>query len=249
VRGNVQGLRAVARATAPYRPWTDGPERRWPGWARLPARIPFVLVYLAISWLLFIPLAEPDPEGYRIDPEAVRDFVYHIPDLIDDRARFLRSLATATFLNHNSVQLLYVTVLLLSFGVAFEYHEGSGRTALVFFSATLSGALFAGILLHLLYPELVAGAFFDRAWSRTWSGGSAGSFGLMGALAARARRPWLLLALFVLWEAAVAALYLKEYTSAFHLPALFTGYFIARRLMPRVTRVAQTSTVGTVGPT
>jgi hypothetical protein len=123
---------------------------------------------------------------------------------------------------------VYVTVLLLGFGAAFECHEGTRLTALVFLGTTLAGALFAGVLLHLLYPEVFSGPFFARAWNRTWSGGSAGAFGLMGAFAARARRPWPLLALFGLWELAVALLYLREYTSAFHIPALLIGFSALR---------------------
>lgn len=221
---------------APFLPWTDGTGRRWRGWARLPRATPFVLFYMAISWVLYLPLADPENSYRTIDHERVSGFVYHIPDLTDNLPRFLRSLLTAVFLNHNLVQLRYVTVLLLLFGLVFEAREGTGRTMLLFFGTTLAGAIVAGVLLHVLYPDIVDNAFFTRAWNRTWSGGSAACFGLMGGLAARARRPWLLLGLFVLWEVNVAWWYLHEYTPAFHLTALLVGFLVTRCFLPPVRR-------------
>lgn len=223
---------SLSSALTPYVPWADGTGARWRGWRRLPLMAPFSLGYLVLSWALFIPLTEPGPQGYWVDDQTLRRFAYHIGDLTEDPVRFFRSLLTAPFLNHDDVQLIYVTVLLLVFGVVFESREGARRTAAIFFGATLSGALAAGVLLHILYPEVLAGEFFDYAWNRTWSGGSAGAFGVMGALAGRARRPWPLLALFAAWEAGVALLYLKQYTSAFHITALLVGFVATRKWLP-----------------
>lgn len=220
---------------AAYWPWTEGSGRRWRGWARLPLAAPFVLLYLILSWALFLPLAEPRDGKYWIDEERVGAYVYRIPDLTADFPRALRSLITAPFLNHDSVQLVYVTLLALLFGLLFEIREGTRTAALLFFGTSFAGAVVAGILLHLIYPELAEASFLERAWSRTWSGGSAGCFGLMGALAGRARRPGPLLSLFVIWELNIAWWNLRSYTPAFHLTALLFGflatrYFLAPRL-------------------
>ena len=188
-------------------------------------------VYLAVSWLLFLPAARPGSGNYVIDTERVRPLLYSIPDLSRDPLGAFAASVTAPWLNHNVVQLVYVTALLLVAGVLFEAHEGTARIAAIFFGTTAVGAVAAGILLHALYPELWATPFAERAWERTWSGGSAGTFGLLGALAARARRPWPLLALFVFWEANVVWRYLREYTPAFHLTALAAGFLVARYLV------------------
>lgn len=225
------------RLIAPFLPWTDGTGRPWRGWWLLPAA-PFLLLYLAVAWALFLPLAQEQNGGYGIDKERLDRFLYHIPDLTENPPRVLLALVTAPFLNHNDVQLVYITVLLLLFGLIFEAREGTARTLLLFFSTTFAGALGAGFLLHLLYPNLIDNEFLARAWGRTWSGGSAAAFGLMGALAARARRPWPLLGLFMLWELGVVIVYLKEYTPAFHLTALFTGFLITRLTLPPVPRDA-----------
>jgi hypothetical protein len=155
------------------------------------------------------------------------------------------ALLTAPFLNHNDVQIVYVTLLLLLFGVIFEIKEGTVRTALIFFGTTWLGALVAGALVHLLYPDLLDHGVVEKAWNRTWSGGSVGAFGVMGAFAARAGRPWLLLCLMAIWEVNVGFWYLKHLTPAFHLTALIAGFAVTRCL-PQVTRPA--STDGPHGP-
>ncbi len=212
-----------------YVPWSDGTgRRRRPGDWRNFLAAPFVLLYLVVSWALFVPLAEPRGGKYWIDEERVGAFVYRIPDLTADFPRALRSLVTAPFLNHDSVQLIYVTLLALLFGLVFEVREGTRTTVLLFFGTSFAGAVIAGVLLHLIYSEVVEASFLERAWTRTWSGGSAGCFGLMGAFAARARRPGPLLSFFVVWELNVAWWNLRSYTPAFHLTALVVGFLATR---------------------
>jgi hypothetical protein len=195
---------------------------------------PFVTVYLVVSWLLFLPAAHPVRGNFVIDNERVRPFLFHIPDLGDAPATVLVALPTAPWINHNAVQLAYVTALLLLIGLVVEAHEGTARTAAFFFGTTCFGAIVAGSLLHLLYPEIWRGAFIEREWNQVWSGGSVGGYGLMGLLAARARRPELLLVLVVLWETNLFYWYLREYTPVFHLAALLGGFVAARFLVAPV---------------
>jgi hypothetical protein len=230
---------------APFLPWTDGTGHPWQGWRRLPIAAAFVLLYLAVSWLLFIRLAAHRQGHYAIDQEALRRFLYAIPDLTDEPLRVVTALLAAPFLNHNDVQIVYVTVLLLLFGIIFEVKEGSARAAPIFFGTTWLGALVAGVLVHLVYPNLIEHEVVEKAWHRTWSGGSAGAYGIMGAFAARARRPGPLLCLIVLWEINVAYWYLRHLTPAFHLTALVAGFAVTRSLL-HVIRPARTD--GPHGP-
>lgn len=193
---------------------------------------PFALIYIAISWVLFVPAAEPRDGKYWIDEEAVGHLLYHIPELSQDFPRAIRSLLTAPWLNHDSLQLVYVTVLLLMFGVIFEIREGTVRTIVVFFGTTFFSAVAGGAILHGIYPALWDTWILENAWQRSWSGGSVGCFGLMGAIAGRARRPILLLAVFILWEAFIWWVNLRNYTSVFHLTALTTGFIATRYLIP-----------------
>ncbi|MBA2276723.1 MAG: rhomboid family intramembrane serine protease [Chloroflexia bacterium] len=226
------------RRIASSLPWTDGSGRPWCGWARVPRMVPFVPSYLLVSWILFVPAAERRNGKYWIDEAAVDHLLFHVPDLSEDFPLALRSLATAPWLNHDSLQLIYVTALLLLFGVVFELREGTGRTVLLFFGTTFAAAVIAGFALHLVYPTLFDHRILENAWGRTWSGGSAGCFGLMGALAARARRPAPLLAFFVLWEMFIWWVNLRNYTSAFHLTALTVGFIAARFVLPPIRRVS-----------
>lgn len=218
----------------PYVPWRRVDARPWPAWTRVPSRAPATLTYLVVSWILFIALGEPQAGGgWGLDTARYDALLFEAPDL--SRATFegLASLTTAPFLNHDHVQLVYVTVLLALFGVPFEVREGTRRAAGVFALAGVVGALVAGVLLHGLVAAWPDVAVVEEAWARTWSGGSVGAFGLMGALAARAQRPAPLFGFFVFWELNVGAWYLRSYTPAFHLTALVTGFLVARRLQPR----------------
>lgn len=213
-------------------PWIERGGRYYPRLGELFTRVPAVVLYILISVAFFLPTARRVPGNYVTDQDPVRHLFYAIPDLSERLGLALRSLFTAPFFNHNAVQLIYVIVLLLLFGIPFEYHEGWWRTILVFFAASFAGAVSAGLLLHLIYPDMVDTPFLEQAWERSWSGGSAGCFGIMGAMAARAPVPWPMLALVVAWEATIVAVYLREYTPAFHMSAMVAGFLVARYLIP-----------------
>ncbi|PSG96789.1 hypothetical protein BRD56_08375 [Thermoplasmatales archaeon SW_10_69_26] len=216
-----------------YFPWASVPARRaWPGLPEALLRAPATLGYLAVGWSVFLAWGEQTRDGFGLDQRAVEPFLYEIPDLTRAPLEAALSLATAPFLNHDLVQFVYVTALLALFGLAVEVREGTGRAAAVFLASGLAGAIAAGVLLHALVAALPDVAFFEEAWRRTWSGGSAGAFGLMGALASRARASWPLLGFFVFWEANVGWFYLQSYTPAFHLTALAVGFWIGRRWTP-----------------
>ena len=222
---------------APFLPWTDGTGRRWRGLTRLPAMIPFIPVYIIVAWTRFILAAEKRDDGlYWIDDDAVSHLVFHVPELTDDPLIALRSLITGIWLNHDSLQLIYVTALLLTFGAVFELHEGTLRMVLLFFGTSFAAALLNGLVLHLVYPDVWNIRMFEVAWNRSWMGGSAGCFGILGAVAARARRPGPLLVIFIGWECAVWWVNLRNYTSAFHFAALATGYIATRMFIPPIRR-------------
>ena len=221
---------------APFFPWTDGNGQPWPGWSRLPRAIPFVLVYIVVAWVVFIPAAEPREGLYWIDDDAVGHLLFRIPDLTEHPLRAVRSIITGPWINHDSMQLIYVTVLLLTFGAGFELREGTLRMVLIFFGTSFAAALASGFLLHIIYPDLWDTRLFDVAWNRFWTGGSAGCFGILGAVAARARRPELLLAAILLWECAVWWVVLRNYASAFHLAALAVGFAVTRWALPPIPR-------------
>jgi hypothetical protein len=210
-------------------PWaSSGARRPWPGLPAALARAPATLAYLLASWVLFLALSDPGL-GAGIDTARLEPWLYEIPDLTEAPLEVLRALGTAPLLNHDVVQLVYVTALLGLFGLVVEVREGTARAAGAFAAGSLAGALVAGVLLYPLVALVPGSDLLAHAWERTWSGGSAGAFGLVGALAARARTPWPLLGFFAFWELNVGLFYLESYTPAFHLTALVTGFLLARR--------------------
>lgn len=209
----------------PFVPWAiQGARRGWPGGLRALARAPATIGYLALSWSVFLAWGEETPDGFGLNQTRFEAFLYEIPELSRAPVEAAGSLVTAPFLNHDGIQLAYVTALLLLFGLVFEVREGTLRAATVFLVSGLAGAIVAGLLLHGLIDLFPRVPLLERAWTRTWSGGSAGAFGLMGALSARAQRPAPLLGFFVFWELNVGWWYLESYTPAFHLTALAVGF-------------------------
>ncbi len=221
---------------AQFLPWADGSGRAIRAGRRRPLMVACSAGYLLLSWFLFVPLAYADGNKFRIDGDRLDPYVFRVPDLSENFPRALRSLLTAPFINNDSLQLVYVTALVLLFGMVFEAREGPLTTAFVFFGSTFAAAVIGGVLLHLIYPEVWDASVLETAWRRKWSGGSPGCFGLMGGLAARSRRPWPLLGLFCLWELFILYVNLRDYTSVFHFVALFTGYLMVRYLIPPPAR-------------
>lgn len=210
-----------------YLPWRDADGAAQPLPARWWLRLPAHFLYAAVTSVLFF--AFGGDEG-RI-PESVREaFVYRIPRLLTNIPQTLLNFLTAEWINYKTVQIVYVLVLLALFGVWFEIREGTRRAVAVFYGTSILSGIIAGLLLLGINHGWDA-AWIDRAWNQPWSGGSAGAFGLMGALAARARKPWLLLMIFTVWEINVGAWFLRSYTPAFHLSAMTIGYLWTRHRM------------------
>jgi hypothetical protein len=153
--------RSLRGRLACYLPCTDGTGRTVGSWRRLPVAVACSVGYLILSWALFVPLSYDDGGKYKIDEERVDPYIYRIPDLSDDFFHALRSLVTAPFLNHDSLQLIYVTLLVMLFGVIFEVREGPRTAVLVFFGSTFFAAIFGGVLLHLIYPELWEASYLE----------------------------------------------------------------------------------------
>jgi MFS transporter, UMF1 family len=213
---------------APFLPWRTREghalplPRRW-GW-----RFPAHALYLASTTAVFVAFVRLyGGRAENAPPIFDTLFVYHIPQLFTNVPLTLLHFVTGVWVNWHIVQLVYVWVLLLLFGVWFEVREGTRRAVLVFYASSIAAGVLAGALLHVL-RQVGDAPWIDAAWTGGWTGGSAGAFGLMGAVAARARRPWLLLGLFAAWELNVAYWWLKSYTPAFHLIAMATGFVLAR---------------------
>jgi membrane associated rhomboid family serine protease len=197
-----------------------------------PMAAPFVAIYLIVSWLIFLWFAEPGNWVYETPGDELSTWLYAIPDLIHDTPAALFTMVTAPWVHRTAVQLAFVTFGMLIFGTRLEHREGTIRAAAIFFATTAFGAITAGLLLHFIYPDMFQTRALDVAWDRTWGGGSAGTFGVIGALIGRARNPWPLIGLVALWEGGFALFVYQDYVPAFHIPAFIAGYVATRFLIP-----------------
>jgi hypothetical protein len=234
--------RPDGRPGARFLPWrrADGGPRPWPvdAWRRFPG----VLGYSIATCVVFIVYAvaagrskvQLEDSTLALGPWTVplSFFAYEIPHLVTNVPKTVLNFGTAIWINSHPVQLAYVLVLLALFAIPFEVREGTKRTAFVFWGTSIAASIVAGALLHVLFAVGVDVWWAEDARRRLWAGGSVGAFGVMGALAARARSPWLLLVLFVVWEVNVEYWFLKSYTMAFHLAALVIGFAWVRWWMP-----------------
>lgn len=169
-------------------------------------------------------------------PQAVVDFwAFRIEELWFEPGDLALHLVLSVWANYYLLQFLYVSALVAGFGTWFERNEGGARTAGVFYTASIAGAVVAGFILLGLDGASDA-AWIDRELSRVWVGGSAGAFGLVGATAARARDPWGLLVAALVWELGLGLWYLRSSTPLFHVTALATGFLLARFAWPRPPR-------------
>ncbi len=180
-----------------------------------------------MAWTVYWSVAYRDNGPLAADGSYIDRLLFHIPELTESLWSALRSALPAVFLHHDTVQLLYVSSLLLLFGVIFEVREGSAKAIAVFFGASFAGTLVAGTLLHLIYPDVLNSPGLASALERGWGGGSVGCFGLIGAMAARARSPWLLLGFFVVMELCIAGWSLAAFTPVMHFAGLLIGFLIA----------------------
>jgi hypothetical protein len=218
--------------TGGARPAATAAKQLWASLLAGPLQAPFVVVYLLVSWVIFLSLAQPGSWFYETDGEALRPWLYAIPDLAQDVPATLSAVATAPWVHITGVQMVFVTLGLLVFGARLEFREGTLKTVAIFFATTAIGACAAGLLLHVIYPGFASSEAFETAWERTWGGGSAGAFGVVGALVGRARSPLPLIGAVLAWEASFALLLFRDFVPAFHIPAFFAGFAATRYLLP-----------------
>jgi hypothetical protein len=206
-------------------PWRTADGRAAaPRWLPTPA----VAVYVIGSSMLFFAFGPRSGPTVADAPQWWWDlFAYRAEDLVHDIPLTLLHFATSVWANVHWLQYLYVTALLVTFGMWFERHEGSARTAAVFYATSIVSGIVAGAALLVLEAS-TGSAWWANEADRVWVGGSAGAYGLLGAIAARARQPAFLLALFVAWEIGLAAVYLHRATPLFHVTALVVGFAMAR---------------------
>lgn len=148
------------------------------------------------------------------------------------------NLFLAPLVNTETDQIILITVLIGTFGVLVERRLGAVAAFGIVWGTSAVGALAGGALLHVLYPIFSDVQAFEQSWNRVFNGASAGGFGLMAAYAASARRPWLWVGLFCIWEPSFWLLVPGDLTSVFHIIAFATGFATRYFMHDRAKRTA-----------
>lgn len=194
-------------------------------WKRAPATLSYALG----TSLLFLSYVVAFGRDRGAVPRALyRFFVFEVPALFTDPLRTAVNLLTSVWPTYHPIQLVYVLALLFLFVAPFEAREGSRRTVLVFYASSILGGIGASVILHGIRAFGTA-PWIEQAWDDAWVGGSSGCFGVLGAMAARAPRPWAAVLIVLLWEANVEWWHLRNYTPVFHLLAFAVGFGMMRR--------------------
>lgn len=196
-----------------------------PSWRAL-RHTPRVLLLLIPAWITVLTIDEP--------AAADAGPVFFRPsDIMGEPLSIIPALVIGPLVHLKLDQTLLVTGQLILFGIAVERRLTAFTAFAVFWATTAAGALAAGLLLHVLHAGFPDADSVTAAWERIYSGGSVGGFGLMGALAALSRRPWVLVAIYAAWELVAWYFVLRNFTPAFHGIGFVTGYamvwYVTRR--------------------
>jgi hypothetical protein len=186
---------------------------------RVPLLVPILIVP---SWISYLLIDERD------DYDTENLLYFYIPDITEDFVSLVISLAITPLINTEGDQILLVTFLLATFGIAIERRLGIVPAVSLFWVTSIVAAVSGGLILHAIHPFLSHIDPIDEGMQRIFNGGSAGGFGFMGAFAATARWPWLWIGLFLIWEPGFWATVSQDFTSTFHIIAFTTGFVAVR---------------------
>lgn len=194
-------------------------------------RVPWIVwAILLPSWIFFL------ATGERATHDTEQILFFYVPDLVEGPLRVIPNLTVTPWVNTETDQILLITGLVGIFGTLVERRVGGLPTLAIFWITSAAGAVFGGLLWHLLHPLFPDFHPIANAELRVFNGASAGAFGLMAAYAALSPRPWIVVGLFVVWEPTFWYFISEDYTSVIHIIAFATGFFMVWRALA-VTRV------------
>ena len=223
----------LAAERLPALPWT------WP-WCAVDGRPlrplelllsrKFSILYLAVIWVLWLGLV-PGGKFDCIEFGGRLGCVGGLwpEEIISKPLKFLFSLVVAPWFHHDGGEhIFFVTCFgFMIFVQSFEVREGSVKTFLIFFTSIA----FAGILVALamnmgdmLWPD---NEIINQGMGRSWIGGSAGFFGIIGASAHQSNSRWLVILIAVIFETWNYYTHgISTFTSVAHMMSMAYGFLI-----------------------
>lgn len=198
---------------------------------------PLVLLFLVVAWTIFLRMVRAN--GW-ISPTA-RPKIGFVATLwtADPWYAFVQS-HVGIVIQHSWGQIIYVSLLLVVFGIAYERRVGSLRTLVVFYGACLIGI---ATLLAVLSWAFLAGptSFAWRIAHTSWSGASVGCFGLVGAWIATTRHPGWYASLWSLYVVVVEWTLVPSVAVLMHATGFGFGFLLTRLALWQPTSMTAVS--------
>lgn len=185
---------------------------------------PFLSIFLITAWTIFLILVRED--GWI--PDDLRPHIGFIWNLwAVDPLRAALMANVGIIVQHSWGQIVYVTLLLGLVGMAYERRNGSLRTFLMFYGACVTGVAVLSLIILTTWFNGPHG--WNEYLARTsWSGASVGCFGLLGATVATARKPWILLGGWALFESVVEWGLVPGLAVTMHVAGFLFGFTASR---------------------
>jgi len=148
-------------------------------------------------------------------------------DILRSPLRFISAILIGPIFHNSTEHILFITGTFLWLVQSFEVRVGAIRTFILFLICTAIAATLvsAGMVIAGHFwpkdPNLISG------FSRTWMGGSAGLFGIIGASSHQSRRIWVVPAIAITFETWNHFLHgTSMFTSIGHMVAMTAGFLI-----------------------
>lgn len=164
---------------------------------------PFSIFYLSSIWALVAMLDFGSTRNCTGTWQLafICDQAIWIDTMISDPMSFFLSLFTAPWFHNGIDHILLVTIAgFLIIVPSFEVHYGPVATAILFFFLVVITTTFIGgcfNLANIWWPE---NEFVSFVYGRNWMGGSAGFYGIYGALLQKSKKPLTGLLIVACWE-------------------------------------------------
>lgn len=187
-------------------------------------QVPFVTGFLVTAWVAFLSLVRQN--GW-IAPD-LRAHIGYIPaQWTANPIQGFISANVGIVVQHSWGQIIYISLILLIFGTLYELREGTLRTIIVFYGASVAG------IATLTFVVLTTSVSDAYAWSQhvsqtSWSGASVGCFGLLGAYLATHARPWWFVGAWAVYEIALEWTLVPGLAVAMHIVGFLFGFTVSR---------------------
>lgn len=190
----------------------------------------FSVIYLVIIWVILGTLGFATTRAWECETtwqmSLYCEYALWVKNLTDQPWIFIRNLFTTSFLHNGYDHILFVTIVgFLLIVQSYEAIVGWRITALIFFSAYFTVAPFWSAFYTIgveFYPD---SEFMQFAFARNWMGGSIGMFQVYGALAAKSRKPFIMLSIPFFFEVFNLFIFgIDLHISLMHMLAVFLGF-------------------------